>query len=206
MHHFIYKTINNLNGKYYIGRHSTSNLDDGYLGSGVGLMAAIGKYGSENFSREIVEWASDRDELWQLEEHIVNKNVVSDKNSYNQVIGGKSYLSALKKQDPAAFIQHQKNAGKKGAQAVYGKMNAEQKKEWHSKGGKASKQPGGYEMSEKGKRNISAARKKQVANKCPVCCNEKLFDWGNLTNHITKAHGWTKEDVWEWRSGSKVDN
>lgn len=31
--HFIYKTTHN-NGYYYIGRHSTKNLKDGYRGSG----------------------------------------------------------------------------------------------------------------------------------------------------------------------------
>jgi hypothetical protein len=43
--HFIYKTTNLLNNKFYIGMHSTSNLKDGYLGSGTHLRYAIRKYG-----------------------------------------------------------------------------------------------------------------------------------------------------------------
>ena len=42
-YHFIYKTTNLLSGKYYIGMHSTDNLDDGYLGSGYRLRLAIKK-------------------------------------------------------------------------------------------------------------------------------------------------------------------
>jgi hypothetical protein len=44
MHYIIYKTTNNINGKYYIGQHITDNLDDGYIGSGRRLKIARKKY------------------------------------------------------------------------------------------------------------------------------------------------------------------
>ena len=71
MYYFIYKTTNSLNGKYYYGAHSTENINDGYLGSGVALKKAIQKYGKENFYREIVEFCNGENEMYLKEEKIV---------------------------------------------------------------------------------------------------------------------------------------
>lgn len=63
MFHFIYKTIHK-NGKYYIGRHSTSNMDDGYIGSGRWPSSIKDK---SNVKREILEFANDAECLKELE-------------------------------------------------------------------------------------------------------------------------------------------
>lgn len=61
MFHIIYKTTNLLDGKFYIGAHSTEILEDGYLGSGKYLKRAVLKYGRENFAREILFVYSDKE-------------------------------------------------------------------------------------------------------------------------------------------------
>lgn len=48
MKHYIYKITNILNGKYYVGKHSSNCIQkDGYMGSGKHLKNAIKKYGRE---------------------------------------------------------------------------------------------------------------------------------------------------------------
>jgi hypothetical protein len=87
-YHFIYKTTNLLNGKYYIGMHSTSNLKDGYLGSGKKLRYSIRKYGKENFKLEILEFLESRDELVKRERELVNEDILKDSMCMNLKIGG----------------------------------------------------------------------------------------------------------------------
>lgn len=86
--HFIYKTTNLLNGKFYIGMHSTNNLKDGYLGSGTRLRRAIRKYGINNFKLEILEWCNTRDELLEREKENITENHINDNNCYNLKYGG----------------------------------------------------------------------------------------------------------------------
>jgi hypothetical protein len=88
MYYFIYKTTNNINGKYYYGAHSTKNLNDGYLGSGVALKKAILKYGKENFIREVVEFCDGAEEMYLKEEKIVSEHYKKEE-CYNINVGGK---------------------------------------------------------------------------------------------------------------------
>jgi hypothetical protein len=88
MYHYLYKVANLVNQKYYIGIHSTDNLDDGYLGSGVAIKEAIAKYNSKNFVKEILEFFDSRESALLKEEYVVTEQVVSDENSYNLTTGG----------------------------------------------------------------------------------------------------------------------
>jgi hypothetical protein len=87
-YHYIYKTTNLINGKYYIGMHSTDNLGDGYLGSGRRLRYSINKYGKENHKVEILEFVDTRKELAGREKDIVNLNEIVKKECMNLMVGG----------------------------------------------------------------------------------------------------------------------
>jgi len=84
----IYKTINNINGKIYIGKHKTKNINDEYLGSGKLLQRAIKKYGIENFTKEIIYICNTEDEMNKKEKMIITEEFVKDINTYNVALGG----------------------------------------------------------------------------------------------------------------------
>ena len=87
-YHFIYKTTNLLSGRYYIGMHSTDDLNDGYLGSGTYLKRSITKHGKENHSIEILEFLNSREELAAREREIVSLQEIAKKECMNLKVGG----------------------------------------------------------------------------------------------------------------------
>lgn len=87
-YHYIYKTTNVINGKYYIGMHSTDNLNDGYIGSGKRLWYSINHYGKENHICEILEYCKDREALSKREEEIVNQQLLGEDLCMNLALGG----------------------------------------------------------------------------------------------------------------------
>lgn len=103
------------------------------------------------------------------------------------------------------WVSGASEAGKKGAKAFHEKLTAEEKKEWHSKGGKASKNSGGYSMSENGKINIRISRLKSQKYLCPKC-KHKPLDGGNFNKHMHNAHKISKENCYQWRAGAKVES
>ena len=88
MFYLIYKTTNTIDGKYYIGCHQTTDINDGYYGSGKYLSRAIKKYGIESFHREILHICDTKEDMFTKEREIVNEVLVRDEKSYNLKIGG----------------------------------------------------------------------------------------------------------------------
>lgn len=91
MIHTVYKTTNTINGKYYIGIHSTIDPNDDYLGSGRYLLRAIKKHGREVFKKEIIAICETREQAFFLEKLIVTEEFSRANTNYNTRAGGGGY-------------------------------------------------------------------------------------------------------------------
>lgn len=84
---YIYKTVNKVNGKYYIGKHK-GEIGDSYLGSGTVLRQAVEKYGKDSFQKEELIYCLTEEEANYWEKRIIESNI-NNPNCYNIAPGGK---------------------------------------------------------------------------------------------------------------------
>jgi hypothetical protein len=90
--YYIYKIVNNVNGKSYIGQRTCpigeTPETDNYMGSGVYLKSAKEKYGIENFSKEIIAYCHSKKILDILEIEYIKIYREIGKAEYNLADGG----------------------------------------------------------------------------------------------------------------------
>ena len=87
-YHYIYKITCLKNNRYYIGMHSTDNLNDGYMGGGNKIKISIRNYGKKLHKKEILEFLESRDSLKNREREIVNESLLKDPMCMNLALGG----------------------------------------------------------------------------------------------------------------------
>lgn len=171
MYHYIYKTTSQ-SGKYYIGRHSTKNLEDGYLGSGKWVRGITDK---TTLTKEILEFFDSFEELKDAESRYISENIGREgcMNFNNSSVGFASGLlnpahSKEERERRSIRASGENNPMKnpevaaKAATSQRGKipvnkgvpMTPEQKR-------KVSEGRTGCKYSEEGKRKLSESRKKQ---------------------------------------------
>lgn len=86
--HYLYKTTCNVTGRWYIGMHSTQNLYDSYMGSGVVLRRSIRKYGVDNHVKEILDFFVTKELMVEAEKKAITSEMINDKMCMNLVYGG----------------------------------------------------------------------------------------------------------------------
>jgi hypothetical protein len=172
MYHFIYK-VTCPSGKYYIGRHSTKNIDDGYVGSGKWIRSLKDR---SKLKREILEFCDENNikfkEKQYLNEFVGKENCMN----FNLSPVGFSYGELNPSKDKEIVAKRslkligENNPTKR--EEVRKKMSESQKnstKNTHNKGKKLSDEArknmsqarNGLKFSEQGKRKLSESRKKQ---------------------------------------------
>ena len=78
LYHYVYRIDNLINGKYYIGKHSATSLDNDYMGSGDAIKAAIEKYKLRNFKKTILKTFPTSQEAYDYEAEVVTMKEVKD--------------------------------------------------------------------------------------------------------------------------------
>ena len=149
-YNYIYIITNIVNGKIYIGKHSTNNLDDGYMGSGKKLRLAKNKYGIENFTKEYLAFCDTEEKLNYLEKFYIKKyNTQNPEIGYNLTDGGDGITGLFGIKNPMYGVhRYGKDA------PMYGKHHSEWTKQKQSKSHK------GKETWMKGKHHTEEAKEK----------------------------------------------
>jgi hypothetical protein len=92
-YHFTYLTINTVNNKFYLGKHTTKDLNDGYIGSGTAFLNAIKKHGQSNFQHYRLQFLNTAQDAYVAEALMITEDVLKKykdelKVCYNLKTGG----------------------------------------------------------------------------------------------------------------------
>jgi hypothetical protein len=115
MFYTIYQITNKIDGKIYIGKHQTTYLEDGYMGSGKILRRAQEKHGIDSFVKEILFVFETEEEMNAKERELVTEEFCSLEHTYNLCQGGHGGFSFINREGKHLY-------GKNG-QSGYGLEN-----------------------------------------------------------------------------------
>lgn len=98
--YIVYKTVHVPTGRFYIGRHVATKLNDGYLGSGTVLKRMLKVYPREEFVREVLHLADTPEEMCRTEEARINE-MLNHPLCMNCITGDPSTTGAIRHSDAA---------------------------------------------------------------------------------------------------------
>lgn len=123
MYYLVYRITHKKSNQFYIGRHITDNLEDGYLGSGSSEMLKDKK----NLTKEIIQVFKTPEEMIHTEIQLISENI-NNPLCVNMIIGDPTHgviqhsqksrkkiskgMKIYKEKDPVKFLEHMSNAGK----------------------------------------------------------------------------------------------
>lgn len=105
----VYKITNKINNRIYIGKHETTDVNDGYMGSGKLLKRAQDKHGIENFRKEILHVFDTEQEMNAKEAELVTEEFCQREDTYNICVGGKGGFSYINN-NPDKFLTEKRLA------------------------------------------------------------------------------------------------
>lgn len=143
MFYTIYKVTHKETGKVYIGKHQTTDPNDGYMGSGKRIVNAIKKYGVEAFEKEVLHVFETEVEMNAKEAELVTEEFCLREDTYNLCPGGKGGWGYVNKNVVT------KEMRKKSAKITHSKRNIS------------------WSLSEEGRKKISENNKKRKGRKLP---------------------------------------
>lgn len=165
---YIYKITCKVTGRYYIGMHSTSNLEDGYFGSGKRLKYSIQKHGLENHSKEILEFLDTKESLVNREIQLVTIDLLNDPMCMNLKPGGSGGLCSTEHMQKFVNAGTKRQVEKLKTDREYRNRIGKQRSEFNKK--QWSKSEYRIKMirvaeSQLGKRSHTEESKKQIGQK-----------------------------------------
>jgi len=148
MQHLIYITTNKVTGRSYVGYHSTKNIKDKYLGSGIMINRSIKKHKRKNFVREILEVCTE--ENWKERESFwINEKNTKYPNGYNLTDGGEGRVGVIVSEHTKQQMSKTRQERELAKGENNGMFGHNHSKESCKKMGKTRKERG----TEKGKNN-----------------------------------------------------
>lgn len=89
---YVYKlTLKSDPSIFYIGKRSTNNENDNYMGSGKALKSYKEKYGKDCFNKEILSYWDTAEEALLEEQRLVTSELVKDEHCLNRIVGGGNF-------------------------------------------------------------------------------------------------------------------
>jgi hypothetical protein len=202
MYYTVYKVTNNINGKFYIGTHKTTDVNDDYMGSGKYLMHSQRKHGIDNFTKEILFTYDNPEEMYAKEAEIVNEEFIAEENTYNLKVGGSGGWDYAKRARQRLWQENEQWADDYRA-----KLSAISKLQWQDDDYRARMSarivghtPGEFKHSDEAKLKISAAKKGKG-----IGCDNSQFGTCWITNELESKRIKKGADVpIGWRLGRVI--